>query len=185
MKSSYFPWLPLLASSAIIVASAGPGFSAQIQNRIVEVGGLKSPVPADWAEVPPDDPQCYKQYRLEPIQDDTGYAQVVICPVDKKATAQDLVKRWKGMFLPPQGETMDQAAKVGRLAINGGQAPYVEIRGDYKGVPGDPASRRENYRLLAVYLNTPKGPYFIRMRGPANTVKFYRPAFEEWVKGFK
>jgi hypothetical protein len=185
MKSSYFHWLLLLASSAITAASAGPGFSAQDQNRIVEVGGLKSRVPTNWAEVPPDDPHCYKQYRLEPIQDDSAYARVVICPVGKKTTAADLVKRWKAMFLPPQDETMDQAAKVGRLTVNGARATYVEIRGDYKGVPGDPVSRRENYGLLAVYLNTPKGPYVIRMLGPATTVKFYRSAFEEWVKGFK
>ena len=66
---NYLYWLPLLASSTISLALQGPGLWARLPNRddVVELGGLRSRVPADWVEEKPDDAHCYKQYRLEPV----------------------------------------------------------------------------------------------------------------------
>jgi hypothetical protein len=76
-------------------------------------------------------------------------------------------------------------AKVRKLKVRGAAVTYLDVRGDYKGIPGDPATPRENYRLLGVYFATPQGPYLIRLFGPADTVEFYRKGFEDWVKEFK
>jgi hypothetical protein len=154
---------------------------------VAEIGGLKSRAPADWVEEPPDDPAWYKQYRLEPIDENKAYARVRIYAPTKGQDdgADKCVKRWEGMFFPPQGMTMEQVAKVRHLKVHGAPATFFSVRGDYKGVPGDDASPRQNYRLVGVYLETPKGPYIIRMFGPADTVAFYRKEFEGWVKSFK
>jgi len=76
MKNSLY-WLALLASSAISLAFQGAGLSAQLphQTDVVQLGELKSRVPADWAEEKPD-ARYSKQYRLEPVDDDKEYAQV-------------------------------------------------------------------------------------------------------------
>ena len=184
-----FYWLPLLAATAVNLALQGPGLLARTPNggAVVELGGLKSQVPADWVEEKPQDRQRYKQYRLEPIDDDKDYAQVIVrfLGKDKGRTAAAYVTRWKGMFLPPEGKTVQESAKVRQLKVNGTLVTYLDVRGDYKGIPGEDTTPRQNFRLLGVYLDTPKGPYLIRLFGPADTVAFYRKQFEDWVKAFK
>jgi hypothetical protein len=185
----YFYAMTLLAWSSIGfgLQQPGPAPVAPKMDGVVNLGGLKSRAPADWMEEKPDNPACYKQYWLEPVNDDKYPGQVTVCLVGtgKGQTAQDHVSRWKNMFLPPEGETIQQAAQVRQLNVNGAKATYLDIRGDLKGIPGDNSSPRENFRLLGVYLNTPKGPYVIRMLGPDGTVRFYRSEFEQWVKAFK
>ncbi len=186
---NYLFWLPLLAWSAISLALQGPGLWARDPNRgdVVELGSLKSRVPAEWLEEKPDEAPCYKQYRLEPVNDDKDDARVTVWFLGngKGSTAAEYVKRWQGMFLPPEGKTMHEAAKVRRLTVNGAAVTYLDVRGDYKGIPGNDATPRQNFRLLGVYLDTPKGAYMIRLWGPADTVEFYREGFEDWVKAFK
>jgi hypothetical protein len=182
-------WLPLLASSAISLALQGPAVWARISNRgdVVELGGLKARVPADWVEEKPDDARCYKQYRLEPVDDDKDEGRVTVRFLGKakRSTAAAYVKRWKRMFIPPEGKTMHEAAKVRQLKINGAAATYLDVHGDYKGIPGEDTTPRANFRLLGVYLDTPQGPYTIRLFGSADTVAFYRKQFENWVTAFK
>jgi hypothetical protein len=146
-------------------------------------GQLKSRVPADWVEIEPDDAQSYKQYRLAPLGDGVDYSQVTVQFLRNGETAAEYVRRWQGMFLPPEGKTMQDAAKVRQL--DGVKATYLDVGGDYKGIPGAAATPRQNYRLLGVYLDTPKGPYVIRLFGPDQAVRVYRQGFENWVKAFK
>jgi hypothetical protein len=177
------------ASIAICLGVVAPGFWARAQERgkVVELGKLKSRVPADWAEQVPYDPNCYKEYRLEPVDEDVEYAHVSLYFLGKgkAATAADCVKHWKGMFLPPEGQRMNDAAEIQRLTVSGAPVTCLDVRGVYKGVPHDPASVRKNYRLLGVYFDTPQGAYVIQLIGSAATVEYYRNAFENWVKAFK
>ncbi len=186
---NFLYWLPILALSAIGLALQGPGLWARGPNTggVVELGSLKSRVPADWVEEKPDDAQCYKQYRLEAVVDDKYNAQVTVRFLGKRkgGTAAKYVKRWKGMFLPPEGKKLDDVAKIEVLKVSGAEVTYISVLGDYKGIPGDPTTPRENFRLLGVYFDTAKGPYVIQMFGPADTVEFYRVGFEDWVKAFK
>ena len=142
-------------------------------------------MPADWVEVEPDDAQYYKQYRLQPFGDGVDYSRVTVHFLRNGGTAAEYVRRWKAMFLPPEGKTMQEAVKVRQLTVNGVSATYLDALGDYKGIPGDAATPRENYRLLGVYLKTPKGAYLIRLFGPDQAVRVYRQEFENWVKAFK
>jgi hypothetical protein len=165
----------------------GPPAGTPKRGDVVDIGGLKSRVPADWVQETPDNAQCSKQFRVIPIDDDKAHTRITVCFAGKGKgqTAADYVKRWKGMFLPPEGKTIQEAAQIRKLTVNGAGATYLDIRGDYKGIPGDDASPRENFRMLAIYLSTPKGPYVIRVLGPNRTVQFYRKGFEDWVKALK
>jgi hypothetical protein len=185
-----FPyWLPILAWSAISLALQAPDLRARPADgsNVVDMGGLKSQAPANWVEEKPDDAQAYKQYRLEPVNDDKDYAQLTVSfqGKGKGDTAAAFVKRWKAMFLPSEGKTMHDAAKMRQLTANGAAVTYLDVHGDYKGIPGDDTTPRQNFRLLGVYLDTSKGPYIIRLFGPADTVEFYRTGFEDWLKALK
>jgi hypothetical protein len=171
------------------IAFQGSGLWAREGNSgdVVQLGDLKSRVPADWLEEKPDSEQYLKQYRLVPVLDDKEDARLTIRSLKKGSgdSVEKQVRRWKEMFLPPQGKTLDDVVKVQQVMVKGTAMTYLDVRGDYKGIPGNPATPRENFRLLGVYFATPQGPYSIRLFGPADTVEFYREEFEKWVKAFK
>jgi hypothetical protein len=182
-------WLLFPASIVICLGLLGPGFWARAQDRgdVVELGKLKSWVPADWAKEKPDGPSGYRQYRLQPVGDDKEDARLTIHFLEEGSddSAAKQVQRWKEMFLPPEGKKLDDVAKVRELKVRGAVVTYLDVHGDYKGSPGNPATPRQNYRLLGVYFAAPQGPYLIRLFGPADTVEFYRKGFEDWVQAFK
>jgi hypothetical protein len=178
---------PLWALGVIGFVLQGSLLRASDSNDgVVTLGDLKSRVPADWVEEVPYGPNIYRQYRLDPIDQDKEYTRVSVYSLGtEKATAADHVKRWEGSFLPPEGRSMNEAVKLRKLTANGTTVTWLDIRGDYKGIPGDRASPRGNFRMVAVYFDTPRGAYAITLFGPADTVGFYRKGFEDWVKAFK
>jgi len=179
----------LLASTASCLGLLGPGSWGRAQDvgEVVELGKLKSRVPADWVKERPDEPSGYKQYRLDPVGDDKEDARLTIHFLRKGrgTSAEEQVRRWKALFLPPERMRMDHAARVRKLKVGGDAVTYLDVRGDYKGIPGNPATPRQNFRLLGVYFDTPQGVYLIRLFGPADTVEYYREDFEDWVTAFK
>jgi hypothetical protein len=181
--------LLLLAGSAGSFLFQTPGLSAfdRRPSAVVELGGLRSPVPADWAEEVPYNPECLKEYRLAPASDDEYYAAVTIYSLGKQpeGAAARQVRLWKRRFIPPEGKTAAEASRVQEFKLPSAVATYLDVRGDYRGIPGNVASRRQNFRQLGVYLDTPKGAYEISLFGPAATVESYRGAFERWIKAFK
>jgi hypothetical protein len=180
--------LCVLACVGLGVVAPGPWLAAQTRRpagRVVELGGLRSTAPADWSEEEPGQPDCVKRYRLEPVGNDREYTRLVVFSLDKGVSAAEQVKRWKAMFLPPEGRRPEDAVKERKLTVAGRTATYLDVRGVYRGIPGEPTSVRQDFRLLGVYLDTPKGPYAIRLLGPSATVSFYQKEFDDWVKGFR
>ncbi len=158
-KALYF--LSVLAWDALGLEPGGPGLRAAGPNEgnVVELGGLKSRAPAEWVEEKPDAAQTYKQYRLEAVRDDKDDARLTIEFAGKVAGegADRQVERWKALFQPPEGKKLDDVARVRRLEVRGAAVTYLDVRGDYKGVPGNPATPREKYRLLAFISPRPGG----------------------------
>jgi hypothetical protein len=93
----------LFALSLLTWATPGFGFQepgapggAGRTGEVIDLGGLKSRVPADWLlQEKPDGPQCYKQFRLEPVDDDKNHARITVCSAGKGKgeSAADHVKR--------------------------------------------------------------------------------------------
>jgi hypothetical protein len=158
----------------------------------VTIGDLKSRVPADWVEEKPSSRFRVKQFRLQPVKDDKDNAEVVIFYFGEGGggTVQDNIKRWKAMIIPPEGKKIDDVAKVEKKKINNLSATYFDANGTYlfKDRPFDPnaeVSRRPNYRMIKVIFETKKGPYYLSLIGPADTVAHYKKGFDQWVEGFK
>src|SRR5262245_20343555 len=97
----------LLASIArcLGLAGSGPWAGARRRAEVVERGELKSRVPADWVGVRPGGPSYHRQYRLEAVGDDKDDADLTVELPGKGggASAGEQVRRWKEMFLPPEG----------------------------------------------------------------------------------
>ena len=44
---------------------------------------------------------------------------------------------------------------------------------------------KPDYKMVGVIFDCPKGPYYVRLVGPAKTVGEYKKGFDEWLKAFK
>jgi hypothetical protein len=188
-------WLLLAAGIVVLGFCLAEPTVGQEKQRdkgtLVKLDGLESRTPADWNEEKPDNSMRLKQFRLSPIGNDKDPTEVVIFYFGegKGGSAEDNIKRWQGLFLPPLGKTIEDVSKVQKFKVSGVPVTYLEIHGAYSFLPpSDPKAKktiRQHYRLLGVVFESKKGPYFIRMLGPENTVAYDRKGFEEFIKGFK
>jgi hypothetical protein len=191
-------WL-LLAAAVVAIGlwSVDPGAGQEKSNdkgkgTVVKLGDLASRTPAAWYEEKPTSAMRLYQFRLSPIGDDKDNAEIVIFYFGsgQGGSAADNIKRWKGFFVPPQGKTIEEASKVQKMKVGEVPVAYLDVHGTYsfKFPPFSPSAKttlRPNYRMLGVVFEAKKGPYFIRMVGPENTVAHYKKGFDEWLKGFK
>jgi hypothetical protein len=159
---------------------------------VVKLDNLESRTPADWQEEKSTNSMRLKQFRLSPIGNDKDPAEVIIFYFGEGqgGSAQENVKRWKEFFKPPEGKKIEDVANVETMKVGEVPITYLDIHGTYlsRFPPFDPKAKitpRPNYRMLGIVFESKKGPYFIRMIGPADTVTHYKKGFDEWLKGFK
>jgi hypothetical protein len=128
-----------------------------------------------------------KQFDLKQAKADDGVKTEVVIfffGAGKGGGAAENVARWRTMF----DKTPEPTVKEETIA--GAKATIVDLSGTYlhRARPMDPASaaeKRPDQRMLAVVLETPKGPYFIRLLGPRGTVTHHEKAFLSWLRAFK
>ena len=189
-------WLPLAVAVVVMGFWVSHPDVAQAQQTdkgtVVKLDGLESRTPPGWQEEKPTNSTRLKQFRLSPIGDDKDNVEVVIFYFGEGqgGSAEENIKRWKGFFVPPEGKRIDDVAKVEKMKVGDFPVTYLDIYGTYsfRFLPSDPKAKttlRPNYRMLGVIFESKKGPYFIRMIGPADSVAQYKKGFDEWIKGFK
>jgi hypothetical protein len=179
------------ASVAVLIAAMA--WADDKKGEVIELDGLKSSVPASWKaeDVGGNKMRAY-QFKLPRAKDDSADAELVVFYFGPGGggSAEDNVKRWKGMVEAPEGKKPVEAAKVEKFKVGDVPVTYLDAQGTYlfKARPFDAnakAERKPDYRLLGVVFESPKGPYFIRVTGPAKTVEEHKKEFDAWLKGMK
>jgi hypothetical protein len=187
-------WLLLALGAALTWTPTGTAAGQKEEGKPTEVtlDGLKSLTPATW--VPEKTSNRFRafQFKVPRTDSDKADAQVVVFFFGEGSggTAEENVKRWKAMFEAPEGKTLDESAKVEKMKVGKVPVTYLDVQGTYleKFPPFDPrakTTRRPDYRMLGVVFESPNGPYFIRLTGPARTVAQHKKGFDDWLKAFK
>ena len=164
--------------------------ASEKKGALVSIDGLSSRAPADWIEVPTRRQFRYKQFRLPRKGGDRRDAELIIYYFGAGGGGgiEANLKRWMGMFKPPAGKRIEEVAKVDKFKVGNVSVTVLDVSGTYmfKSRPfAAEAEPRPNHRMIAVIFESPKGPYYFRFVGPANTVAHYKPAFDQWLKNFK
>lgn len=170
----------------------GTNASGGAKGTVVELDGLKSTTPADWKEEKVTSKLRMAQFRLPRADGDPADAELVIFYFEKGGggTVDANLKRWKDKFLAPSGKTADDIAKVEKYKVGSVNIIELDIKGTYlyKNPPFDPnakTEKRADYRMIGIIFESPNGPYFITLTGPARTIDQHHKAFAEWIKNFK
>ncbi len=181
-----------MASVAWLALGLTLPLAADDKGTLVGFDGLSSRTPADWKEEKPGSRMQFKVFSLPKAEGDSEDAVLTIFFFGPGGGGgvKDNLARWKGMFAPPEGKTIDEASKV--KEFKAGQVPVtlLDVSGTYKSRlqpfnPDSPVKEFAGYRMLAVVFESENGPYFMRLVGPAKTVAKHQESFETWLKNFK
>jgi hypothetical protein len=182
----------LMKTISVLAMLVGVNF-AFAGDEVIELGGLKSKIPAGWKVEKPSNKLRKYQVSIPKVEGDADNAELVVFffgPGGGGGT-DDNIKRWKTQFIAPKDKTIDEVSKVEKYKV-GKEADVVclDISGTYKYKfpPNDPRAkeeRKENYRRFNVIFDTDKGAYFITLTGPAKTMAKNKEAFDGWIKAFK
>jgi hypothetical protein len=157
----------------------------------VKLDKLSSTTPADWKSEKPNNRLRSHQFRLAGTKDAKVVqdAEIFIFS-DLTKTVDENFARYKEMFVPPEGKTVDDIAKITRFEVGKAKVAVLDMEGvwQYKERPFDPKSKQEDRpdsRVISVIFTTDDGNYLIRLSGPAPTVTQHAKAFFDWIKEFK
>jgi len=182
--------------TAGVLACACDGLPSLAQDKkddkptVVEIDGMKAPVPAEWKRVakPKSTFRAY-EFILPKAKDDKVDGEMFITK-GIGGRPDENIKRWKEMFTPPEGKTIDDVSKQSEIKIGDKKATFFEVYGTYKYKfpPQDPKAKlelRPDHRMLNVQYEGTEDTYHIRFVGPAATIDTYRKGFEDWLKALK
>ena len=177
-----FPALALLLALPVLAA-------AQDKGTEVKINETKAVAPAGWKKEKPANRLRSYQFKLPGAKDSTD-AELTIYP-ESHPNPDKSFPRWKATFVPPEGKTIDDIAKVTKWEVKGATVTVLDVAGGtwkYKERPQDPASKEmllDNYRVIWVIVAGKEEATHLRLAGPAATVDKHAKAFEEWVKSLK
>ncbi|WP_439624370.1 hypothetical protein [Gemmata sp.] len=162
--------------------------AAQDKGTETKIGGLKATAPADWKKEKPANLLRSYQFRLPEVKDLPG-AEVAVFP-ESHPNPDKSFPKWKNQFVPPEGKTIDDIAKVSKWDVKGATVTVLDVTGTwkYKERPQDPASKEmllDNYRVVWVIVGENDEATHVRLSGPAGSVEAQFKAFEGWVKALK
>lgn len=171
-----------------LVLGAGTGSSQEPdKGTIVKIAGLEARTPADWVREKPANRLRSFQFRLPRAKDDKDDAELSVLP-DLPGNRKENLERWKDLFVPPDGKTVDDIARIEKFKIGKVGITYLDMAGTYlqKDRPlGSKSVQKPHYRMLAVVFDTEDGAALIRVVGPERTVSIQKDAFDAWLKRFK
>ena len=95
-------------------------------------------------------------------------------------SVEENMKRWEGQFQSPEVTRGSISGKSKELKIS-----TIDVKGTYVAELRPGSTERHNkpgFRMRAAVVETPKGPYFVKLTGPASTIAQAGGAFDEFLQ---
>jgi hypothetical protein len=145
--------------------------------------------PSGWQKQPAASGMRVAEFALPRADGDAEDAQLVVYYFGGSGGSIDAnLQRWLGQVQQSDGKASSAVAKRETRSINGMTVTLLDVSGTYVAEMSPGAAARHNkpdFRLRAGVVETPGGPYFLKLTGPAKTVAKWDRAFEEFVRSLK
>jgi len=173
----------LLISLATFCTAADP------KPVVVKFGKFSAEAPATWKSEKPNNRLRSHQFKLLSDNKDLEAAELSVMP-DSDPNHEKYFPRWKAMFVPPEGKTVEDISKVKKEEVGQVKLQWLDVTGTwkYKERPFDPKSKEEirpEYRVIWAIVVTGEEATHVRLSGPMSVVEKHQPAFEKWLKSIK
>jgi len=151
--------------------------------------GLAFITPDGWKSTPPTSSMRVAEFTLPRAAGDGEDAQLIVYYFGGSGGSADAnIQRWIGQIEQADGKPSSAVAKKESRTINGLTVSLVDVSGTYTAEmsPGSTAhNNKPHFRLRAGVVETPRGPYFIKLTGPAQTIAKWDAAFNQFVSSLK
>ena len=171
--------LPLCLSTIILLAGllAAPGAAQP---------ALRYDPPAEWTEERAASPMRVAQFRLPRVPGDPEDGELVVFYFGGSGgTIEANLQRWIGQMEQPDGRSSFEVASTTAFDANGLDVTLLDVPGTYVAAIRPGAAERfdkPDFRLLAAVVETPAGPWFFKLTGPARTIARWDAPFGAFLR---
>ena len=174
---------PRLALGLLALAAFALG--ADEPKQTIDAKGLTFEAPRAWKAQPTTEQRFRRAFlKLAPVEGDKDPGELVVTSLFGDGGGVDAnVARWEGMF-QPEGDATGKATVTESKGKNV-DVTVVDVSGHYVAAvrPGAPQKLdKPGYRLLGAIVVGKQGSFFLKLTGPAATLKAAKPAFDELIK---
>ena len=153
----------------------------------VSTVALKFDPPAGWVAKPPASSMRIAEFTLPKTGADSEDAALTVYFFGGQGgSVQANLDRWIGQMSQPDGRESKRVAKTSTFKTTSGLAvTLLDVSGTYVAEVQPGSTERFNkpgFRLRAAVIETPGGPYFVKLTGPAATVAKWDDAFLAFLK---
>jgi hypothetical protein len=143
-------------------------------------GTLTFAKPAGWTERPPASSMRVAEFVVPKASGDSEDAELIVYYFGGGGGSVEAnLQRWTTQFQSPTQPVRTSAS------VNGLKLSSLEVGGTYVAEmrPGSTEHyNKPGFRMRATVVETPKGPYFIKLTGPANTVEKAGAAYDQFLQ---
>ena len=137
-------------------------------------GSLAFTAPAGWQSRPAASSMRIAEFVIPHAQGDAEDGELIVYYFGTGAGTIDAnIDRWIGQIQQPDGTATNARAKRTTQTVNGLRLTMVDAEGTYVAEMRPGSTDRYNkpgFRLRAAVVETPRGPYYVKMTGPAKTI---------------
>lgn len=152
-------------------------------------GGLKYRAPEGWAAEQPTSSMRAAQFRLPRAEGDAEDASLVVYYFQGGGgSVQDNLDRWASQIEQPDGSSSKMKSKTSTMKVNGMNVSLMDVSGTYTAEMTPGGGERHNkpgFRMRAAVIETPRGPYFIKLTGPEKTIGQWDQSFDAFINSFE
>ena len=153
------------------------------------VASLKFTAPAGWVTLKPSSSMRVAEFTLPKAAGDAEDASLVLYFFGGQGgSAQANIDRWIAQMQQPDGKSSESIAKRETLKVGTLSISLVDVSGTYiaEMSPGSTDHfNKPGFRLKAGVIDTPGGPYFVKLTGPAKTVEKWTASFTAFLKSLR
>jgi len=154
------------------------------------LAGLTWTAPPAWHARPAASTMRVAEFVVPKAPGDADDAELIVYyfGAGGGGSAEANVDRWISQMQQPDGSASKTHAQRAERTINGLKVTTVDVSGTYTAEMRPGASEHFNkpgYRLCAAMIETPQGPYYVKMTGPAKTVASAQADYEKFLSSLK
>jgi hypothetical protein len=157
---------------------------------IVLAAGLTFTTPQGWQQEKPASSMRVAELMLPRAPGDAEDGQLIIYyfGAGQGGTVEANIDRWIGQMQQPDGKESKAVAKRETRTVNGLSVSLLDVAGTYTAEMAPGSAEHHNkphFRMRAGVVETPNGPYFIKLTGPEKTIAKWDQAFNQFIGSLK
>jgi hypothetical protein len=161
--------MPLPAAVLLLTLTTSPGIQAA-----PAAGRLAFDAPAAWRTRPPASSMRVAEFVIPRVEGDNEDCALIVYFFGAGVGTVDAnIERWIGQIEQPDGSSTKAMAQRSTRTVNGLTVTMVDASGTYVAEMRPGGTERfdkPGFRLRAAVVETPGGPFYLKMTGPAKTM---------------